>query len=106
MTWTRWLLLLALTLFILVQLHLWVGHGGIRDIQHIKALVARQQAQNQVLQARNRVLRAEVQDLKTGTAALEEHARLDLGMIRSNETFYMIPGQLSTSAPTLPASAH
>ncbi len=91
MTWTRWLLLIVVFFFVMIQSRLWMGSGGVRDILRIKKAVALQEQQNIQLEQRNRVLRAEVQDLKTGTGALEEHARLDLGMIRSNETFYMIP---------------
>jgi cell division protein FtsB len=39
---------------------------------------------------RNRALDAEVRDLKDGTKAIEERARSDLGMIRSDEVFYRI----------------
>jgi cell division protein FtsB len=46
--------------------------------------------ENQSLAARNAVLMAEVQDLKSGTAAIEEHAREEMGMIKQNEVFYQI----------------
>ncbi len=35
----------------------------------------------------NRILAAEVFDLKNGTEAIEEHARLDLGLVKPHETF-------------------
>ncbi len=90
--WGRWLLMLALLVFAWAQLRLWVGTGGVRDILRIQHAVVAQKQENRRLLERNRVLRAEVLDLKTGTTAIEEHARLDLGMVRNNETFYMIPG--------------
>ena len=42
---------------------------------------------NQELKERNRILAAEVYDLKHGIEAIEEHARLDLGLIKPHETF-------------------
>lgn len=96
-SWGRWLLMLALLIFVWMQLRLWVGTGGMRDILRIQHAVTAQKQEDQYLLERNRVLRAEVLDLKTGTTAIEEHARLDLGMIRDDETFYMIPGTVSAA---------
>ena len=45
---------------------------------------------NQKLVARNGGLDAEVRDLKQGLEAVEERARVEFGMIRSNETFFQI----------------
>jgi cell division protein FtsB len=42
------------------------------------------------MRARNDALEAEVRDLKQGYEAIEERARLELGMIKKNETF--LPG--------------
>ena len=42
---------------------------------------------NTELKERNRVLAAEVYDLKNGIEAIEEHARLDLGLVKPHETF-------------------
>ena len=54
-----------------------------------KALEAQRQ-DNQRLHSRNRALEAEVEDLKTGLEAVEERARLELGMIKQGETFYQL----------------
>jgi len=57
---------------------------------------------NEGLRARNAALDAEVQDLQTGTGALEERARGDLGMMREGEVYVQILPQ--HTAP--PAGAH
>ena len=46
--------------------------------------------QNAHLRARNAALQAEVDDLKSGVAAMEGRARTDLGMVRQGETFYLL----------------
>lgn len=49
-----------------------------------------QQAKNTALKARNDTLDAEVRDLKSGRAAIEERARSELGMIKQDEVFYQV----------------
>jgi len=99
------LLLIALVAFLALQFNLWFGEGGVRDVQALKAAVALQQQENDKLAERNRVLEAEVKDLKNGLEAVEEHSRLDLGMIKQNETFYLVTGNpdAKKSAPASPS---
>jgi cell division protein FtsB len=52
--------------------------------------LAVQQDFNEKLKERNRLLEVEVIDLKTGTEAIEERARFELGMIGEGETFYLM----------------
>lgn len=103
---SRTLLWLAAGIFLVLQLSLWLGEGGILDVHRLKAAVAEQQAENLRLRQRNQVLEAEVNDLKTGHAAIEARARLDLGMVKDDETFYLVTGKaLSGSAPaSMPAT--
>jgi cell division protein FtsB len=42
------------------------------------------------LKARNAKLESEVRDLREGTGAVEERARLELGMIKQNEIFVQV----------------
>ena len=93
------LLLLAFVVFGYLQYNLWIGEGGVGDVTRLKQNIADQQAENARLTERNRVLEAEVKDLKTGNDAVEEHGRLDLGMIKSNETFYLVTGTSGKPAP-------
>ena len=94
------LVLLALLLAFL-QYKLWLGSGGQREGAALRAQVARQEAENLKLQRRNEALKAEVEDLKSGEAAVEERARSELGMVRPGETFYRVieDGNASASAP-------
>ena len=45
---------------------------------------------NQKLKKENGALLAEVNDLKSGTEAIEERARDDLGMIKKDEIFFEV----------------
>ncbi|MES3040369.1 MAG: cell division protein FtsB [Pseudomonadota bacterium] len=104
----RLLLWLAAVVFLILQFKLWFGEGGIVDVHRIKHAVAEQQAENLKLRQRNAVLEAEVNDLKNGQAAIEERARLDLGMIKDDETFYLVTGKAlsgSATANTTPKPA-
>jgi len=86
----RLLALILIAVVILLQLKLWVGAGGWREVEQLQATVAAQTAENARLQQRNAALAAEVDDLKSGQAAIEERARAELGMIKPGETFYRI----------------
>ncbi len=88
------LLLLALCLsLLLLQGRLWVSGEGIRELRQLKTQVAERTEENRTLAVRNAALEAEVQDLKQGLAAVEERARVDLGMIGAEETFFQITPQ-------------
>ena len=56
----------------------------------LRAQVAAQTHENAGLKQRNDALAAEVRDLKSGVAAVEERARSELGMIKPGETFYRV----------------
>lgn len=73
-----------------LQYRLWVGDGGIFDTRRLQKVVDEQAESNTQLQLRNSVLEAEVADLRNSGAAIEAHARSELGMIRKGETFYLV----------------
>ncbi len=73
-----------------LQYRLWLGDGSIREVFHLSQEVQIQERVVAELEQRNRLLEAEVQDLKQRLGALEERARTDLGMIREGETFYQL----------------
>ena len=79
-----------LVLLALVQFRLWVGDESIAGLRRIERAVDAQEAENRRLEAVNQRLEAEVRDLKEGTAAVEEQARRDLGMVGRDEIFYQV----------------
>ena len=95
----RIVLLLLLALLGWLQYRLWFGSGGEREVAQLQAQVARQRHDNTGLQQRNDALAAEVEDLKSGEAAVEERARNELGMIKPGETFYRVIEPQQAVAP-------
>lgn len=87
----RWLphLALALVAFALLW-QLERGEGGRGQLAELQARVAAQRAENAKLEQRNQSLAADVAELKSGEAAVEDRARAELGMIRPGETFYRV----------------
>ncbi|HBS27606.1 MAG TPA: cell division protein FtsB [Gammaproteobacteria bacterium] len=77
-------------MLVTLQYRLWIGAGSVPDIFRMNEAVAAQLDENQNLLTRNHALEAEVVDLKTGDAAIEERARSELGMIGQDETFFQI----------------
>ncbi|HEX9182391.1 MAG TPA: cell division protein FtsB [Burkholderiales bacterium] len=77
-------------LIVLIQYPLWLGKGGWLRVWEVDRQLESQRARNLELQVRNRSLEAEVLDLKQGVDALEERARYELGMIKSDEVFFQI----------------
>ncbi|MBF7690477.1 MULTISPECIES: cell division protein FtsB [Acinetobacter] len=84
---SRLILGLAIILIAGFQYMYWFGEGGYYDHQKLMQQIQQQEDTNKDLKERNRILGAEVYDLKNGAEAVEEHARLDLGLIKPNETF-------------------
>ena len=77
-------------LIVLIQLPLWLGKGGWLRVWDNDRHVTTQRAKNAQLETRNTALAAEVRDLKTGTEAIEERARYELGMTKSDEIFFQV----------------
>jgi cell division protein FtsB len=86
----RFLIVILIVLILALQYRLWVGEGSFAEVSALRDQVEAQEIENQKLKDRNASLEAEVQDLKTGYAAIEERARSELGMIRNDEVFYQV----------------
>ena len=77
-------------LILALQYPLWAGKGGWMRVWELERNLAQHHETNARLKARNDALDAEVRDLKEGNEAIEERARLELGMIKRDETFYQV----------------
>lgn len=85
-------ILIALLLLVLaaLQYRLWLGQLSVTDYLRQQEEIATQQASNQELIKRNRMLLADVDDLRQGQEAIEERARNELGLIAEDEVFFRI----------------
>lgn len=95
MTFIRQILMVLFAIFVLIvlQYQYWFGENGNRALIQLRKQISEQQFINDEQQKANQILMADVKDLKNGLEAVEEHARSDLGLIKSGETFV----QMSTS---------
>ncbi len=86
----RWLFIILAVILLLLQYRLWVGEGSLAQKVVLERKLETQQAENEQLRERNQVLANDVADLKDGLEGVEERARIDLGMVKEGETFYMV----------------
>ncbi len=88
MRWPTWILI---ALIALLQYPLWFGKGGWIHVWDYDRQLAAQRDVNTKLEQRNAGLDAEVRDLKSGSEAIEERARYELGLIKPGEVFVQVP---------------
>lgn len=86
----RWLTAALTALLVVIQYPLWIGKGGWFRVSDLEKQVQSQLDTNTKLKTRNDALRADVKDLQTGTEAIEERARAELGMVKSDEIYVQV----------------
>ncbi len=84
----RMIVILLLVTLLALQCKLWVGNGSISQWLLLENKLAAQDEENKKLEARNRAIEADIEELKSGDQALEEQARFELGMVKEGETYY------------------
>lgn len=83
--------LIYLTLFafaVIIQWPLWFGKGGISRMYSLERELASIREANDRLRAENDTVAAEIESLESGSGAVEERARMRLGMIRNDEVLF------------------
>ncbi len=96
----RWLPHVVLALIVIALLwQLERGEGGRAQVAALQARIAAQAAENARLEQRNQALAADVAELKSGEAAVEDRARAELGMIKPGETFYRVVDGANGATP-------
>jgi cell division protein FtsB len=93
----RLVTVVLLVLLVLIQYPLWWGHGGWLRVHELQQELAQQLKKNADAKERNERIQGEVQDLQNGTAAVEERARCEMGMVKDSEVFVQF---VSPNAPS------
>ena len=95
----RWLIAGLLLVIIAVQGRLWIGEGSLVQVNDLQARVAQVRVENSVREQRNRILRAEIIELKSGLESIEEKARSEFGLIKQGETFFLLVDETKAQRP-------
>ena len=77
-------------LLAMVQAQLWFGPGSLPNVNELRQELAQQQQANEEARRRLEQLSAELSDLKEGLNMVEERARHELVMVKSNEILVQI----------------
>lgn len=81
----RLLLLLIVLACIAIQIPLRWGDSGYAQLGVLEQQLNAQLQRNKALEARNNAMQAEIDDLRSGTEALEERARAQLNLLGEDE---------------------
>ncbi|MAI52838.1 MAG: cell division protein FtsB [Gammaproteobacteria bacterium TMED95] len=73
-----------------LQFRLWTGEGSYAHVSALQQQLDEKVADNEAKTMRNRLLRAEIMDLRQGLEAVEERARTEFGLIKKDETFILL----------------
>ncbi|WP_175776847.1 cell division protein FtsB [Burkholderia anthina] len=95
----RLVTVVLIALLALIQYPLWWGHGGWLRVHELRQQLDDQLQKNADEKLRNERIAGEVQDLQSGTAAIEERARYEMGMVKDGEVFVQF---VSPNAPAGP----
>ncbi|KAF1029453.1 MAG: Cell division protein FtsB [Burkholderia plantarii] len=95
----RLVTVVLIALLVMIQYPLWWGHGGWLRVHELRQELANQTQKNADEKLRNERIAGEVQDLQNGTAAIEERARYEMGMVKDGEVFVQFV------SPNAPAAA-
>jgi cell division protein FtsB len=77
-------------LLVVLQAQLWFGRGSIPEVMRLNERLQEQNQRNSQQEIAISRLRAELTDLRVGLEMVEERARNELGMVKSNEIFIQI----------------
>ena len=81
---------IVIVLFVWLQYQLWFDDTGIFSSFTMQDKIAEQQEINTAIEARNQVLTEEILAIKSGMDSIEAKARKELGMVKKDETYFIV----------------
>lgn len=81
---------IVLLLFVWLQYQLWFDETSVRSILEMNEKISEQEELNEAINARNQVLEEEVIAIKSGMGSIEAKARKELGMVKDDETYFIV----------------
>lgn len=81
---------LLLLLFAFLQYRLWQPSSGLLKAYRLQEQAEKHQQDLATYQQRNDALRQKLAWLRSDPAAVEHYARTELGMVKPNETFFVL----------------
>lgn len=77
-------------LFVWLQYQLWFDETGVFSSMEMEEKIAEQVELNEAIEARNQVLAEEIIAIKSGLESIEAKARKELGMVKQDETYFIV----------------
>ena len=96
---------ILLGLAVVIQYPLWLGKGGWLKVWESDRQLRQQREVNRQLELRNAGLEAETRNLKSGLEAVEERSRFELGMVKSDDVFFLLPQRKQATVTEVPSAA-
>ncbi len=82
--------LILIALLAVLHGQLWFGRGSVPNVARLQSEIDGKKRDNAQAALANDRLAADIRDLREGLEIVEEKARSELGMVRSNEIFVQI----------------
>lgn len=95
-----------LVVFAGLQYRLWIGEGSFAQVHHLQSMRDELQKTNAKAEKRNDAMQAQIEDLKSGVGATEGRARVEMGMVKPGETFFLtVPDKQADGPSAAPKDA-
>jgi len=82
--------LILIALLAVLHVQLWFGRGSVPNVARLQSEIEEKKRSNAQAAVANDRLSAEIRDLREGLEIVEEKARAELGMVKTNEIFVQI----------------
>ncbi|ADU90969.1 cell division protein FtsB [Taylorella equigenitalis] len=99
----RRLILVLIFACIAIQYPLYFGSKGYKRVEELKEQLQNEKDKSAAMTARNNAMQAEIEDLSTGTEAIEDIARQEMNMISKDQIFVRVvePTKSNVQKPNL-----